>query len=588
MADTTTLKKLIGIFNKYIADPTATSFSEYCSSHSYTAINEKGTSNLNAYLINNSTDIEDSDHINFDVDFNIAMIKHKLEEFIGFIYTHYDQINTNFRELNITLRDIIKYLNEKNQHLSFSDEEADKIINKFHTSVEVGDITVPKTKRKTLWAAKKIGIPTAITAGVCGVISGIIAASGAVVGALPFLTDSILLNVATMATGGVLFGAVLTPLVIVAKNAIVRTYFKNKYGRNSNSLKELLSKDNIRTKEDLKDLNLDIIKLMDLIKNTEDKLIQYKTEKVNPFKKAWRTVKSYFMRKNNRNRMHELVAFTKVLESKADSAETKTEYDKYKLLYSYIDEFWGNNIVNNYSEARNKNKTKKAKVQNLDIIAKADLSKKEKKHKSLLISKAKNLVQRAILRSMLTGKAGSVLGHKFDRFGGSGTTDGEVINLPRYWNAPNLPAPRGSRELQGPTNDDITLPAQTGETASTATENDEELPLLRLAEENKGGKGTPSDKRADNIALMRMEEIMLKMMSDNDLDEISKKYGYTIEILNHLKEALSTKQKRGRPLAKCLRTYSKLGDDPEKLYETIANLAKANAVDAMVKSAGIE
>ena len=115
--------------------------------------------------------------------------------------------------------------------------------------------------------------------------------------------------------------------------------------------------------------------------------------------------------------MHELVAFTKMLEGKADSAETESERKKYKLLYDYIDNFWGNNIVDNYSKLRKHAEAKgkpdkKIKVQNLDIITKANMEKAEKKRKSLLLGRAKNLVQRAILRNLLTGNAG-VLNHDF-------------------------------------------------------------------------------------------------------------------------------------------------------------------------------
>ena len=603
MADTTTLKKLMGIFNNYIADNTATSFSEFCTAHSYTMIDGKGNTTLNTDEINKLTDV---DHLDFSkADQNI--IQHKLEEIIGFIYNHNRQIPYSIKELNITLKDIINYLEENGKHLSFSDEEADKLIDKFQTSVDTGDITVPKTRRKTLWATKKIGIPTLITAGVCGIISGIIAASGAVVGALPFLTDSIALNVATMASLGVIVGAIAAPIVIVAKNAITRTYYKSKYGRNSDSLKVLLDS-NIKSKEDIKSLNMDIVKLLDLIKKTDDKLIQYKTEKVNPFKRAWRTVKSYFMRKTNRNRMHEVIAFTKMLESKADSALTQDELDKYKFLYDYIDEFWGNNIVDNYSKLRqlaaNKGKeTKKTKVQNLDILAKANMTKKDKKRKSLVLARAKKLIQRAILRNMLTGKAGSVLDHKFNNFGEAEAVDSEVVNIPAYKGNPEtiglLPA-SGRRLLNGSTSDVIILPASLETTTSDTTENDEELPLLRLAEENTKRGEPPSNtatgarkKRsplvADRIALMHMEEIMLKMLSDNDLDEISKETGYDTKVLANLKKALATKQKLNKPLAKYLRTYKEaLGDDPEKLYKTIADLAKADAVDAMVRSAGID
>lgn len=409
MADTTTIKKLMGIFNNYIADSTATNFSTYCTAHSYTTTD----GNLNIAEINR---LADAEHLTF-AGASDATISSKLEEIIRFVCDHKSQITfSGTRESNVFLQEIVTYLNDNGKHLAFSNEEANKILDTIPSSISINDITVPKTKRRSAWLAKKVGIPTLITAGVCGAVAALIGASGAVVGAIPFLTDSLVLNIATLGTLGVVAGAIVTPIVIVAKNAITRAYYKNKYGRKSDSLKMLLENDAL-THEDLKSLNLDIVKLMDLIKETDDKLIRYKTEDANPIKKGWRKLKSYFMRKTNRNRMHELVAFTKMLEGKADSAETESERKKYKLLYDYIDNFWGNNIVDNYSKLRKHAEAKgkpdkKIKVQNLDIITKANMEKAEKKRKSLLLSRAKNLVQRAILRNILTGNAG-VLNHDF-------------------------------------------------------------------------------------------------------------------------------------------------------------------------------
>ena len=408
MADTTTIKKLMGIFNNYIADSTATNFSTYCTAHSYTTTD----GNLNTTDINS---LADAEHLTF-AGASDATISSKLEEIIRFVYDHNSQIASPAQDMNMFLREIVTYLNDNDKHLALSNEEANKIIDAIPSSISINDITVPKTKRRSAWLAKKVGIPTLITAGVCGAVAALIGASGAVVGALPFLTDSLILNIVTLGTLGVVAGAIVTPIVIVAKNAITRAYYKNKYGRKSDSLKMLLESGAL-THEDLKSLNLDIVKLMDLIKETDDKLIRYKTEDANPIKKGWRKLKSYFMRKTNRNRMHELVAFTKMLEGKADSAETENERKKYKLLYDYIDNFWGNNIVDNYSKLRKHAEAKgkpdkKIKVQNLDIITKANMEKAEKKRTSLLLNRATNLVQRAILRNLLTGNAG-VLNHDF-------------------------------------------------------------------------------------------------------------------------------------------------------------------------------
>ena len=408
MADTTTIKKLMGIFNNYIADSTATNFSTYCTAHSYTTTD----GNLNTTDINS---LADAEHLTF-AGASDATISSKLEEIIRFVYDHNSQIASPAQDMNMFLREIVTYLNANDKHLALSNEEANKIIDAIPTSISINDITVPKTKRRSAWLAKKVGIPTLITAGVCGAVAALIGASGAVVGAIPFLTDSLVLNIVTLGTLGVVAGAIVTPIVIVAKNAITRAYYKNKYGRKSDSLKMLLESGAL-THEDLKSLNLDIVKLIDLIKETDDKLIRYKTEDANPIKKGWRKLKSYFMRKTNRNRMHELVAFTKMLEGKADSAETESERKKYKLLYDYIDNFWGNNIVDNYSKLRKHAEAKgkpdkKIKVQNLDIITKANMEKAEKKRTSLLLNRAKNLVQRAILRNILTGNAG-VLNHDF-------------------------------------------------------------------------------------------------------------------------------------------------------------------------------
>lgn len=687
MADTTTIKKLMGIFNNYIADSTATNFSTYCTAHSYTTTD----GNLNTTDINS---LADAEHLTF-AGASDATISSKLEEIIRFVYDHNSQIASPAQDMNMFLREIVTYLNDNDKHLALSNEEANKIIDTIPTSISINNITIPKTKRRSAWLAKKVGIPTLITAGVCGVVAALIGASGAVVGALPFLTDSLILNIATLGTLGVVAGAIVTPIVIVAKNAITRAYYKNKYGRKSDSLKMLLESGAL-THEDLKSLNLDIVKLMDLIKETDDKLIRYKTEDANPIKKGWRKFKSYFMRKTNRNRMHELVAFTKMLEGKADSAETESERKKYKLLYDYIDNFWGNNIVDNYSKLRKHAEAKgkpdkKIKVQNLDIITKANMKKAEKKRTSLLLNRAKNLVQRAILRNLLTGNAG-VLNHDF-RLSDSYTRAPIAPVAPVIPEPPVTPEHPVTPEPSHETGGDIS-----GLTDDTSTETGEDLPLLRMAAEAERrrraheaylrliggtedtpvaegdaaharliggmvgrtptaedshtsgdaepaetsedshdaevtitynpedsdytlspewfaafGEETPAEDRvptedkdkaeepapagdtaedsapteklpplvADKIALMHMEDIMLKTLNNTDLETISSITDCDEKTLEKFKKALEKSQDTRQPLAKKLRRMTSLGENREELYEKILDLAKADAVYAM-------
>ena len=214
-----------------------------------------------------------------------------------------------------------------NAGLGLSQQDSEQLYSKY---LQDSDHKMKKMHPKTAFAGKKIGIPTLITTAICAVIGGAIAASGLVAGAIPFLTDSLLLNIGSLATLGAAFGAVITPIAIVAKNAIVRSYFARKYGTKTNNLATLLNSD-ITNSADIEKLNLPINELFKKFKKTEEKIQKAKHSK-NPFSR----IANYFREKTNRNRLHEVINVLKKTNEDLKNSQDPTTETKLGLFQRYL------------------------------------------------------------------------------------------------------------------------------------------------------------------------------------------------------------------------------------------------------------
>lgn len=243
-----------------------------------------------------------------------------------------------------------------NAGLGLSQQDSEQLYSKY---LQDSDHKMKKMHPKTAFAGKKIGIPTLITTAICAVIGGAIAASGLVAGAIPFLTDSLLLNIGSLATLGAAFGAVITPIAIVAKNAIVRSYFARKYGTKTNNLATLLNSD-IANSADIEKLNLPINELFKKFKKTEEKIQKAKHSK-NPFSR----IANYFREKTNRNRLHEVINVLKKTNEDLKNSQDPTTETKLGLFQRYlVDQTKNLELSRRYA----------------DILARSRVGKKEKNH----------------------------------------------------------------------------------------------------------------------------------------------------------------------------------------------------------------
>lgn len=243
-----------------------------------------------------------------------------------------------------------------NAGLGLSQQDSEQLYSKY---LQDSDHKMKKMHPKTAFAGKKIGIPTLITTAICAVIGGAIAASGLVAGAIPFLTDSLLLNIGSLATLGAAFGAVITPIAIVAKNAIVRSYFARKYGTKTNNLATLLNSD-ITNSADIEKLNLPINELFKKFKKTEEKIQKAKHSK-NPFSR----IANYFREKTNRNRLHEVINVLKKTNEDLKYSQDPTTETKLGLYQRYlVDQTKNLELSRRYA----------------DILARSRVGKKEKNH----------------------------------------------------------------------------------------------------------------------------------------------------------------------------------------------------------------
>ena len=243
-----------------------------------------------------------------------------------------------------------------NAGLGLSQQDSEQLYSKY---LQDSDHKMKKMHPKTAFAGKKIGIPTLITTVICAVFGAAIAASGLVAGAIPFLTDSLLLNIGSLATLGAAFGAVITPIAIVAKNAIVRSYFARKYGTKTNNLATLLNSD-ITNSADIEKLNLPINELFKKFKKTEEKIQKAKHSK-NPFSR----IANYFREKTNRNRLHEVINVLKKTNENLKNSQDPTTETKLGLFQRYlVDQTKNLELSRRYA----------------DILARSRVGKKEKNH----------------------------------------------------------------------------------------------------------------------------------------------------------------------------------------------------------------
>jgi len=234
--------------------------------------------------------------------------------------------------------------------------------------IAYADFKMRKMHPKRDYIIKKVVVPAAITSTAIGATIGAIAGSGlvggsTVLGFIPVSGTPGLTATATTLTGATI-GLASTPIVIKGKNLITRTYYKLKA---QNAVKNLNAYENGTNIE-----NLNISKLVAQIQKTQHSILESKGPK------------NLVLKVINRNRIHQVEAYTKELFEQYNIIDSDKSIDKaikakklkpmYELL-SNIDEFIANDIAESKTHAmltckeNNKNHHHKYMIENVDIYA---------------------------------------------------------------------------------------------------------------------------------------------------------------------------------------------------------------------------
>lgn len=389
MAEKISMDSLISIYNGYLADQSSHNFLQYLTSHGFATVRNN---RIQAFADN----IAQSQYNN-GLRYNVSTDKVKLSELFNFVYDNDSIIEDSLDHSKAgVLQDIVA--TALIERVTLNVKNAENIVEKY----TLGDNNpkLKKMKRKSAWVAKKIGIPTLITTALTTVAGGVIGGIASLAGSSIFWSGNILVAISSLAGIGLVSGLVLTPTIIIAKNALTRAHYRLWYGRSKKNFK-MIQNANVteasKIAEQLKDLP--IVKLMNKIKNTEETLIEYAKSK-NPFKK----MRAYFMRKTNRNRMHAAFGFVNRLQQETDRTKTKEAFDKYNTVLEYISQEFSNNMTDNLRLSFEKSTGRRHKVlQNYDIVAKRELSKADSKRKKAIKSQATKITGR-VASNVLGGK----------------------------------------------------------------------------------------------------------------------------------------------------------------------------------------
>lgn len=250
---------------------------------------------------------------------------------------------------------------------------------KHNLTINIEDFKLRKQHPKRDYFLKKIVTPALLTGGAVGVASGAIVASTFTASANKWLFLTISSNPVTnfckVALVGAGIGAAAATATILAKDAITKQYYKNKYGNANTIIKGSKGED--------------FNNLLEIIKNDTNEILDLKrTENDNAFKKFGKFVKR--TRKNivNRNRIHHIEKVTKELIEKFNEIDKKTEsvsakaealkpyYEKLKQINDFINDDIKNAKVFALLNCKNDNKnhSHKETIENLDIYTKLKMT----------------------------------------------------------------------------------------------------------------------------------------------------------------------------------------------------------------------
>ncbi len=319
MTSTIDMRMLNTIFNQYLNDgKKEESFEDY--------LKRKG------FVIERESDYQFDENIKKSKYIDLSQIvsnPKKYKSFISYIVA-IDYITgkiSNQKEIVKTIRSIAESASLNNSTLNLSESDSTEIYNHY---LKNNTHKMKKMTPKRTFLLKKIGIPTIVTAIICAGIGGIIAASSLVAGAIPFLTDSLILNITSLAVLGALAGAIITPIVIITKNKLTKFYYAHKYGTKTDNLNRILNSD-LSKLAAIENLNLPINELFKKFKKTEEKIRATEHSK-NPFVR----LANWAREKTNRNRLHEIINVLSETNTRIRLTEDSDSKSKLKAFQKYL------------------------------------------------------------------------------------------------------------------------------------------------------------------------------------------------------------------------------------------------------------
>ena len=226
MAEKISMDSLISIYNGYLADQSSHNFLQYLTSHGFATVRNN---RIQAFADN----IAQSQYNN-GLRYNVSTDKEKLSELFNFVYDNDSIIEDSLDHSKAgVLQDIVA--TALIERVTLNVKNAEKIVEKY----TLGDNNpkLKKMKRKSAWVAKKIGIPTLITTALTTVAGGVIGGIASLAGSSIFWSGNILVAISSLAGIGLVSGLVLTPTIIIAKNALTRAHYRLWYGRSKKNFK---------------------------------------------------------------------------------------------------------------------------------------------------------------------------------------------------------------------------------------------------------------------------------------------------------------------------------------------------------------
>ncbi len=302
MAKTINFGKLTTLFNEFVAS-SETSFTEYLSKNGYTSGNEFVDEKVKGVKASKSIALEIPKDFDKKEKAEQAKLTEKYKSVIDFLSTHVPANEKDTQRAALLIRGIVEFYRAKGQKLGFKKNKVKQIV----TSYDLSDDTSKLEKKhdRLMRFLKKWVAPILATSAAFALVFTALAFSPIMPGV--FLTGHLVADLVNLGAIGAGLGAIVSASIIGIKDRVTKNYYNKKYGFKASNIEDLLSSKELTadklTLTNLKDINLDIVKLLKVIDARDARIAKHP---------AART-RNYAAIKKNRNALHALAAFVATL-----------------------------------------------------------------------------------------------------------------------------------------------------------------------------------------------------------------------------------------------------------------------------------